>query len=546
MAAKAIMVQGTASSVGKSLIAAALCRIFARSGLLVMPFKAQNMSNNAAALPDGSEIGRAQYLQALAAGVEPRVEMNPILLKPESDSRSQVILMGKPYETLGAVHYYERKAPLWKSVVGACATLSAEADLLVIEGAGSPAEINLASSDIVNMAVARHLGSPVILVADIDPGGVFAQVVGTLALLSDEDRALVRGIVINKFRGDISLLEPGLGMLERLTGLPVLGVVPMLTGLALPDEDGASIRVRGAAGRASGRDAGGIGGPSDDAAGAATLLDIAVIKLPHIANFDDFDALASEPSVALRFVEDAGDLGRPDVIILPGTKSTMADLSWLKSRGFDDGIRWLARTGSAVVGICGGFQMLGESIEDPERVEGQGGSAKGLGLLRASTVFEADKKVSPRRGHTAAGLGGRLASLAGIAIEGYEIHSGETKVDGPAFALLEPDGREGSGEAANKARVMPDSQTAATADGAWSPDGAVWGTYLHDIFSSDEFRKAWLAGFGAAARRESRKAELDASIEALADAVEASLDMDRLREIIGISCIQPIGKGVRI
>ncbi len=516
------MVQGTASSVGKSLIAAALCRIFARSGLLVMPFKAQNMSNNAAALPDGSEIGRAQYLQALAARVEPRVEMNPVLLKPESDSRSQVILMGKPYETLGAVHYYERKALLWKSVLSACATLSAEADLLVIEGAGSPAEINLASSDIVNMAVARHLGSPVILVADIDPGGVFAQVVGTLALLSDEDRALVRGIVINKFRGDLSLLEPGLGMLERLTGLPVLGVVPMLRGLALPDEDGASIRVRGAAG--------GEAGPCGYDAGAAAFLDIAVIKLPHIANFD---ALASEPSVALRFVEDAGDLGRPDVIILPGTKSTMADLSWLKSQGFDDGIRWLARTGSSVVGICGGFQMLGESIEDPERVEGQGGSAKGLGLLRASTVFGADKKVSPRRGHTAAALGGKLASLAGIELEGYEIHSGETKVDGPAFALLEPDGREGSG-------------AAATADGAWSPDGAVWGTYLHDIFSADEFRKAWLASFGAAARRESRKAELDASIEALADAVEASLDMDRLREIIGISGIQPIGKGVRI
>jgi len=519
------MVQGTASSVGKSLIAAALCRIFARSGLLVMPFKAQNMSNNAAALPDGSEIGRAQYLQALAARVEPRVEMNPVLLKPESDSRSQVILMGKPYETLGAVHYYERKALLWKSVVSACATLSAEADLLVIEGAGSPAEINLASSDIVNMAIARHLGSPVILVADIDPGGVFAQVVGTLALLPDEDRALIRGIVINKFRGDLSLLEPGLGMLEKLTGLPVLGVVPMLRGLALPDEDGACIRVRGA-------DDGAAGARGYDA-GAEALLDIAVIKLPHIANFDDFDVLASEPSVTLRFVEDAGDLGRPDVIILPGTKSTMADLSWLKSRGFDDGIRWLARTGSSVVGICGGFQMLGESIEDPELVEGQSGSAKGLGLLRASTVFGADKKVSPRRGHMAAALGGRLATLAGIELEGYEIHSGETKVDGPAFALLEPDGRERSG-------------ASATADGAWSPDGAVWGTYLHDIFSSDEFRKAWLASFGAAARRESRKAELDASIEALADAVEASLDMDKLREIIGISGIQPVGQGVRI
>lgn len=502
------MVQGTASSVGKSLIAAALCRIFAREGLKVLPFKSQNMSNNAAALPDGTEIGRAQYLQALAARAEPRVEMNPILLKPESDARSQVILMGKPYLSLEAMEYYRRKEFLWGHVVAACATLGAEADLLVIEGAGSPAEINLADSDIVNMAVARHLSSPVILVADIDPGGVFAQVVGTLALLPEEDRALVRGIVINKFRGDIKLLEPGIGMLERRTGLPVLGVVPMLKGLTLPDEDGATIR--------SGAPAAAEGGAEGRGGAAGARLDIAVIKVPHIANFDDFDALASEPSVALRFVEAPGDLGKPDVIILPGTKATMADLAWLKARGFDDGIRWLARVGTAIVGICGGFQMLGEAIDDPEAVEGAGGKAEGLGLLPARTVFEAEKKVSPRRGRTSSSLGGRLVGMAGIEIEGYEIHSGVTKIVGSPFASFEAEG-------------------GMVSDGAWSPDGRIWGTYLHDIFSSDAFRKAWLASLGVAAREVGRKAALEASINALADAVEAALDMDRLRDIIGLN-----------
>ncbi|MCX7028380.1 MAG: cobyric acid synthase [Spirochaetes bacterium] len=512
MAAKAIMVQGTASSVGKSLVAAALCRIFARTGLRVAPFKAQNMSNNAAALPDGSEIGRAQYLQALAARAEPRAEMNPILLKPESDLRSQVILMGKPYATLKAAEYYGRKAFLWEAVVQACAVLSADADLLVVEGAGSPAEINLAACDIVNMAVARHLGSPVILVADIDPGGVFAQVVGTLALLSEEDRALVRGIVINKFRGDIGLLEPGIGMLERLSGIPVLGVIPMLKGLALPDEDGATIKVGGSA-------AGDVPGASGE-----KRLDIVIIKLPHIANFDDFDVLALEPAAALRYVDEAGDLGQPDVIILPGTKSTMADLAWLEERGFADGIRWLARTGTAVVGICGGFQMLGESIDDPERIEGGGGSMKGLCLLPVRTVFKPDKKVSPRRGRAETSLGGRLAPLAGIVLEGYEIHNGEAEVNGPSFAQLE-------------------TEEGIVGDGARSSDGGVWGTYLHDIFSSDEFRKAWLATFGARAREESRKAALDASIDALADAVEAALDLEKLREIIGLAGLEPKRKG---
>ncbi|HWP68305.1 MAG TPA: cobyric acid synthase, partial [Rectinemataceae bacterium] len=377
------------------------------------------------------------------------------------------------------------------------------------EGAGSPVEINLASSDIVNMAVARLAGAPVILVADIDPGGVFAQVVGTLALLGEEDRKLVRGIVINKFRGDLSLLEPGLVMLEKLTGIPVLGVVPMLSGLALPDEDGASLR--GAPQSGFGR--GPMHGPEP-----GPRIDIAVIKLPHIANFDDFDAIAAEPAVNLRFVEDPMLLGWPDALILPGTKSTLADLAWLKASGFGDGIRWLSRIGTSVVGICGGFQMLGERIDDPDGAEGKSGTMTGLGLLSAHTVFGSGKKVLPRSGRTAPNLGGSLASLAGIAIAGYEIHSGETKVEGPAFALLDADNK----------NAPPSS------DGSWSADGRIWGSYLHGIFGSDEFRKAWLATFGVSARSERASAALDRSIDALADAVASSLDMKKLCSLIGL------------
>lgn len=513
------MVQGTASSVGKSLIAAALCRIFARTGARVLPFKSQNMSNNAAALADGTEIGRAQYLQAIAARAEPRVEMNPILLKPESDSRSQVVLMGKPYGKLVGKEYGRRNQLFWDTAVRAYKTLDALADLIVIEGAGSPAEINLASSDIVNMAVARLAGAPVILVADIDPGGVFAQVVGTLALLEEEDRKLVRGIVINKFRGDLSLLEPGLAMLEKLTGISVLGVVPMLSGLALPDEDGASLRVapQGGFGRGSGPAVGlkPAPGPGPE---PGPRIDIAVIKLPHIANFDDFDALVAEPAVNLRFVEDPMLLGRPDALILPGTKSTLADLAWLKDSGFGDGIRWLSRIGTSVVGICGGFQMLGERIDDPDGVEGKSGAMTGLGLLPAHTVFGAGKKVTPRSGRTAPSLGGSLGSLAGTAIAGYEIHSGETKVEGPAFALLDAD----------------DKNAPPSSDGSWSVDGRIWGSYLHGIFGSDEFRKAWLATFGVSARSERASAALDRSIDALADAVASSLDMKKLCGLIGL------------
>jgi adenosylcobyric acid synthase len=513
MTARTVMVLGTASSVGKSLIAAALCRLLAREGLRVAPFKAQNMSNNAAALPDGREIGRAQFLQALAARTEARVEMNPVLLKPESDRKSLVVVMGRPSATLAAADYYGRKAALWKVVTEACATLEREYDFIVAEGAGSPAEINLASSDIVNMAVARHLDAPALLVADIDPGGVFAQVAGTLALLPEEDRRRIKGVIINKFRGDIALFEPGVRMLEELTGVPVLGVIPMLKDLDLPDEDGATI-VTGTA--AAAQDRGGSFGP-------AVRLDITVIRLPHIANFDDFDALSAEPGVSLRFVERPGDLGRPDVLILPGTKATLHDLAWLKEQGFDDGIRWLSRTGTSVTGICGGFQVLGDRISDPAGVEG-GGEAEGLGLLRTETIFAGEKKVGPVRGTVAGNVAGTLASAAGLPVEGYEIHSGVTECREEPFAYLElqADGIGGT------------SAEGAQPDGAVSPDGRVWGTYVHDVFSSDAFRRAWLSGFGVEACAAERKVSIDRAIDRLADAVRDSLDMDRLGKIIGV------------
>lgn len=506
MPARAFMVQGTASSVGKSLIAAALCRIFARRGLRVVPFKAQNMSNNAAALPDGGEIGRAQYLQALAARTIPSPDMNPILLKPETDAKSQVIVLGKRWETLGARDYYRSKPQLWDVVKAAYRRLADAADLVVIEGAGSPAEINLAESDMVNMAMARFAEAPVILVADIDPGGVFAQVVGTLALLKPEDRARVKGVLINKFRGDKKLLEPGLVMLEQLTGVPVLGVVPMLNDLDLPDEDSASLERKPPKLRRAYKEnpPSGMNDGTFDAAGQ--LLDIAIIRLPHISNFDDFDPLLGEPAVQIRYVEKPEHLGCPDVVIVPGTKATMADLAWMKARGFDIGLKWLVQTGTRIIGICGGYQMLGTFIRDPLGLESMTTVMDGIGLLPVYTVFSEEKSVCPSQGILAGDLPGQLRALAGLPVAGYEIHSGRTTVLGQHLIDTADGGF----------------------DGACAHDGRIWGTYFHGIFASDRFRTAWLASFGINAREKDYRARLEASLERLADAVEAELDMKYL------------------
>ena len=502
----AIMVQGAASSVGKSWLVAALCRIYARRGLRVAPFKAQNMSNNAAVCPDGTEIGRAQAVQALAAGIEPTADMNPILIKPEADSRAQIVVTGKPWRTLTAGEYYRYKEDLWPVVTAALDHLRTQYDLVIIEGAGSPAELNLKAGDIVNMAVARYAGVPVLLVGDIDRGGIFAQLLGTLWLLPPEEQAMVRGFVVNKFRGDPALFTNGGRILEERSGLPVLGVIPYVPDLLLPEEDAATLPNTHT---------------SSLAASSAPALDIAVIHLPHIANFDDFDALRAEPGVRVRFVTSLVQLGSPDAIILPGTKSSVADLLWLKRVGLAKSVAGLARAGVAVVGICGGYQMLGQAIDDADHVESEQGHIRGLGLLPTVTTFAGEKATYRVRAYLQSGPGW-LARLAGQVISGYEIHMGRTKTETPWIHIVERGG--------TPVHVH---------DGAVSADGRVWGTYLHSIFTNDALRRAWLTELRdrhhgvKSAPVVQAEAMVEASLDRLADVVEAELDMERLDALIG-------------
>jgi adenosylcobyric acid synthase len=496
--AKTLMIQGAASSVGKSLLVAGLCRLYARRGLRVAPFKAQNMSNNAGVTPEGGEIGRAQVTQAEACGIAPHVDMNPVLLKPESDSRSQVVVLGRRLETLPAREYYRRKEPLWEVVTAALGRLRERADLVVIEGAGSPAEINLRRGDIVNMAVALHAQSPVLLAGDIDRGGVFAQLLGTLWLLEAEERALVRGLIVNKFRGDPALFDDGVRLLEARGGCPVLGVVPWLRDHGVAEEDGAGLDDPAAL-------------PVLGAAGAAQV-DIVVVKFPRIANFDDFDPLALEPGVRVRFVAAAEALGRPEAVILPGSKHTQADLAWLRDAGLADAVARRAREGAAVVGICGGCQMLGGSIRDPDGVEG-GGEARGLGLLPLDVTFRGAKVTRRAEARLLQPLPW-LPAAEGLA--GYEIHAGQATSRAPLLELRREDG-------------------SVAADGAAAYGGRVWGTHLHGLFANDAFRRAWLSSLGwqggpAIPYRERQAAAYDR----LADALEASLDGRRLDAIVGI------------
>jgi adenosylcobyric acid synthase len=498
MPARVLMIQGTSSSVGKSLLTAALCRVFVRKGLRVAPFKAQNMSNNAAVCADGAEIGRAQAVQAAAAGIEPTADMNPVLLKPEADSRSQVIVLGRPWQTLRASGYYRRKEELWPVVTAALDRLRAAYEMVLIEGAGSPVELNLRPLDIVNMAVARHARAPVLLIGDIDRGGIFAQLLGTLGLLEPEERALVRGLVVNKFRGDRTLFADGVRILEDHGGVPVLGVVPHLPALAVPEEDAVAL---------------------DSFAPHPTqrAIDTAVIRLPHIANFDDFDALQSEAGVAVRYVQSPHELGDPHAIILPGTKSTIADLAWLRSTGLAEAIRSRAAEGTAVVGICGGYQMLGRSIRDPARVESAAGEAAGLGLLPIETTFAADKATFRVRARVLGGPGW-LGAATGQEVDGYEIHMGRS--DG-GRAWLEITRRNG--------------QATGVDDGAVNDDGLVWGCYLHGLFANTGLRRAWLDslwGGTAPPTTAGSGVSLGESLGRLADAVEGALDMERLETII--------------
>ncbi|TDA69450.1 MAG: cobyric acid synthase [Clostridia bacterium] len=452
--ARAIMFQGTSSHVGKSVLVAALGRLLHRDGYRVAPFKAQNMALNAFVTADGGEIGWAQAMQAQACGLKPRVEMNPILLKPSGSSASQVIVKGHPIGTLSASAYHrQHNLSFWPAVEDCWQRLSQEFEIIVIEGAGSPAEVNLADRDIANMRTARLANSPVILVADIDRGGALASLVGTLELLPPEDAARVCGFILNKFRGDKELLQPALAFLEERTGRPVLGVIPYLDALGLPEEDSVSLE------ETRNRNSPGSG-----------EVHVVVINLPRIANFSDFQSLAEEEDVALDYARHPAELGTPDAIILPGSKNTLEDLAWLQTTGMAAAIASRYREGTPVVGICGGYQMLGQSLKDPAGVESPAGEARGLGLLPVETIFHPAKSTRQVTAKVAAG-GIFFAGLQGSPVQGYEIHHGHTRLlDGchPAFSL------EGAGE------------------GAVSADGRCWGTYLHGLFDNDAFRRHFL------------------------------------------------------
>ncbi len=503
MSAKAIMVQGTASSVGKSTLVTALCRIFRQDGWNVAPFKAQNMSLNSFVTRDGKEMGRAQVVQAEAACVEPAVEMNPILLKPESDNRSQVVVMGRPLKGVAAQEYYALTDHLWSVVTESLESLLSQYDLVVIEGAGSPVEVNLKDRDIVNMRVALHCTAPVLLVADIDRGGVFASVVGTLELLEPEERALVKAIVINKFRGDLSLLKPGLDWLEQRTGIPVAGVIPYYHDIHIAEEDSVSLERRHLLKTKS-----------------SYLLDIAVIGLPHISNFDDFDPLEQESGVRLRYVEANDELGTPDLVILPGTKSTIADLEYLKRTGLAGKIVTLARSGVPVIGICGGYQMLGEVISDPEHVESAKSEVRGLELLPVTTVFLATKSTHQVRGFVAQGQG-LLKKAKGLPITGYEIHMGQT-----------------IGESIGAPWVINErsQRPCEDVDGCYGMEGNVIGTYVHGLFHNQGLRRSILEELAARKGVElgpwAKVVSKEEEYDNLAALVRTSLDIDLIYRTI--------------
>jgi adenosylcobyric acid synthase len=497
------MVQGTASHVGKSVLVAGLCRLFRQDGVRVAPFKSQNMALNSFATPDGREIGRAQAAQAEAAGVAPTTDMNPILLKPEGASRSQVVVAGRVYGSLSAREYDEEKERLWPMVEASLHRLLSEYELVIIEGAGSPVEMNLRAHDIVNMRVAHAADAPVLLVADIDRGGVFASLVGTMILLDPEEQARVAGFVVNKFRGDPTLFTPGGEFLEQRLERPVLGVVPWIEALDIAEEDSLGLPHPSAA-----------VSPGD---AATQFVDIAIIRLPRIANFDDFDPLAAHPAVRLRYVARAEDLGAPDLVILPGSKTTRSDLAFVRERGLDACILAHANRGGAVLGICSGYQMLGQRIEDLEGLEGAPGASPGLGLLAATTHFAPEKATVQVHGRIVASSG-LLAAAQGAAIQAYEIHMGQTLADeGPLFALERENGQ-------------------TTPEGAISPDGRVLGTYLHGLFQNPVLVDALI---GALAERKGLTvATLPPRVDPydrLAAVLRGSLDGDRLRSIVGLS-----------
>ena len=489
--ATCIMVQGTMSGAGKSLLCAALCRIFAQDGWRVAPFKSQNMALNSFVTRDGLEMGRAQVVQAQAAGVEPDVRMNPILLKPSSDIGSQVIVNGEVRGQMPAAEYFRRKKQLIPDILAAYNSLAEDFDIIVIEGAGSPAEINLKADDIVNMGLAKLVDAPVLLVGDIDRGGVFAQLFGTVELLEPDERARIKGLIINKIRGDVGILRPGLAMLEEKTHLPVFGVVPYLKA-DIEDEDSLSDRLQ--------------------VKNAVKPLDAAIVRLPHISNFTDFMPLEQHPLLGVRYVQTTRELGAPDCVILPGTKNTVDDLLWLRQCGLEAAISKLAQRGTPVLGVCGGYQMLGQTLDDPTGSEsGRPQTLRGLGLLPTRTVFSEQKRRAQVKATAAA------APFAGAELEGYEIHTGVTEAEGEPFARYPDGGREGCVQ------------------------GNVFGTYLHGLFDTGALTEA-LAGWLCRRRgidpsdaalipmEEYRRQQFDI----LADGVRGALDMDAVYAAMGM------------
>ncbi|MFN4128347.1 MAG: cobyric acid synthase [Paracoccaceae bacterium] len=474
----ALMIQGCGSNVGKSMLVAGLCRAALRRGLTVAPFKPQNMSNNAAVTVDGGEIGRAQALQALACGLEPLTDMNPVLLKPETDVGSQVIVQGRRVATVRARDYAAMKPALMAAVLDSFARLRAAYDLVIVEGAGSPAEVNLRPGDIANMGFARAADVPVVLVGDIDRGGVIAQIVGTQVVIDVDDAAMVAGFAINKFRGDPALFDDGYAMIAQRTGWRGFGVVPWFAQAhLLPAEDALDIG----------------SGPVGDG------VMIACLTLSRIANFDDLDPLKAEPGVQLVMVQPGQPIpAAARLVIIPGSKSTRGDLAFLRAQGWDIDLAAHVRRGGHVLGICGGYQMLGRVIDDPDGIEGAAGASPGLGLLDVATVMTPDKRLAKVQAVHAA---------SGLAVAGYEIHIGHT--DGPDCA-------------------RPFAHVAGRAEEAIRADGRVTGSYLHGLFASDAFRAAFLHNLGIAAPLRSHGASVEAALNALADHVEAHLDVPGL------------------
>ncbi|MFZ0549829.1 MAG: cobyric acid synthase [Steroidobacteraceae bacterium] len=482
MSARTLMVQGTTSDAGKSTLVAGLCRVLRRRGVRVAPFKPQNMALNSAVGVDGGELGRAQALQAQAAGILPTVDLNPVLLKPNTDRRCQVIIHGKAIGDMGAWEYHDFKRRAREAVLASYARLRESYEFIVVEGAGSPAEINLRAGDIANMGFAEAVDCPVALIADIDRGGVFAHIVGTLALLSDSERNRIRGFVINRFRGDLSLLQPGLDWLEGHTGKAVFGVLPYLHGLHLDAEDGISREASAAI------------------AASAENLRVVVPVLPRISNHTDFEPLAHHPQVELRYIDAATPPPPADLVILPGSKSVRADLEWLRARAWPEYLEKHLRYGGKVLGICGGMQMLGGVIADPEGVEGDAGESPGLGLLHLTTVLQPSKRLSNVSGHL---------HLENARVSGYEIHAGRTH-----------------GQALERPAILLDD---GTPDGALSEDGQIMATYLHGLFEDAGACAALLRWAGLTRPLEiDHAARREQTLDRLADTIESNCNLERL------------------